>query len=107
MGIEQNGEIMYYHNNKKFLFKKYYDNSNTIGTDIKLNFEIYAALTIDINTNKIQVAQGMYRLRDLGNKHSFSYILSYKFVNNINKINMKEIISQLKKTQENYKKENE
>lgn len=59
----------------------YYDNQHTVGIDIKQPFVLKGLITIDKFNNFTEIAQGMYRLRNLNYGHTIDIMTK----NNIHK----------------------
>jgi len=100
INIVINNEIIKYDENSKYnnpFF--YYDQSHTIGIDIKQdNYPILNGLCIvDIHSKYTEVAQAIYRLRQLNIGHFVSFIL-YNF--NFEVQNSEELLEFFKKNQE-------
>ena len=82
--IDENTEQKY--NNEVYtnLFI-YYDNKNCVGTDFKQPYSMNALVTISPKNNLTEVAQGIYRLRNINIGHTVEYFIPDIFFDNTKK----------------------
>jgi len=107
--INDNNERTIYYNKQNSKYKNqtfnncfiYYDNKNCVGIDFKQPFKMHALVTISSKNNLTQVAQGVYRLRNINIGHTVEY-----FTDNSGETikNYDNLYDQLKKIDEDNKK---